>query len=60
MEEQNIVVVEEKKGLSKKTKIGLAVVGSAILTAIVGAVVHKKVKNSRSEECYEAECSEEE
>lgn len=52
-EDQNIVVVEEKKGLSKGAKIGLAVAGGAIVAGIVGAIV-KHVRKS-NDECYETE-----
>ena len=57
-EEQNIVVVEEKKGLSKGAKIGLAVAGGAIVAGIVGAIVKRSRKSK--EEYYDEDCESEE
>lgn len=57
-EEQDIVVVEEKKGLSKGAKIGLAVAGGAIVAGIVGAIVKRRRK--AKEEYYDEDCESEE
>lgn len=61
MEEQNIVVVEEKKGINKKKALKI---GGGLLALVLGVIgVGAAVKHFRkgdSCECYEAECSEEE